>query len=149
MKTGLSRLTGVLFLPLFLTVYSCQETQTALPAEDSVDGILDLLDSVSGQVELPAITDPTLTLTDPSSQWVYLQLATPVTPMTVSFLVTNWTFPHWQDPATATLPEEMPPDLEDALGDPNLHPVYVVARDGDEGMDWKGFFIRVTPPAAQ
>ncbi len=93
MKTGLSRLTGVLFLPLFLTVYSCQETQTALPAEDSVDGILDLLDSVSGQVELPAITDPTLTLTDPSSQWVYLQLATPVTPMTVSFLVTNWTFP--------------------------------------------------------
>jgi len=90
-------------------------------------------------------TDDRTGLYDLTTNWYATREFVVINPM----VVTNWTFPHWQDPATATLPEEMPPDLEDALGDPNLHPVYVVARDGDEGMDWKGFFIRVTPPAAQ
>ncbi len=76
-----------------LACWSCTDERHAMSAPDSVDGILDILSNAPSQAALPASTDPTITINQPTHMQKF-QLQVPVTPVTVSFSITNWdTYP--------------------------------------------------------
>ncbi|MBM4354688.1 MAG: hypothetical protein FJ109_13020, partial [Deltaproteobacteria bacterium] len=92
MKSGANcwRILVALGMVLAFTGQACTEAQnTGLSTAETVDGILEILDAAPVQVALPAGTDPTLTIIDPLDG-KYFNKGTPVTPITVTFAVTNW-----------------------------------------------------------
>ncbi len=92
MKTGACSMRNLVVLGVVLALagQACTETPNAgFSTAETVDGILEILDAAPAQVVLPAATDPTLTIVDPTDG-KYFNIGTPVTPVTVTFTVTNW-----------------------------------------------------------
>jgi subtilisin-like proprotein convertase family protein len=91
MRVGHSWLKLVVALGM-VTMLACTQQPAAVTSPDTgVDDILDTLDAVGKQTGLAASTNPTLTITQPVSDYLYFQWDAVSTDIAVTFAVTNWT----------------------------------------------------------